>query len=264
MRTHVTYNNNGRVQSSIAGYDNSALQQATTYTWLSNGMALNGVVDASSGVFEGYQYDAIGRKIVENTGIVYFGLLLRSTTKTYYDEDNKVLIKEDLKTADDQKLQTIVHSDQMGRVILEQYSDGAALNVNDSNDGVKVKTIYQHFSGGSRVITSSPYRLTLDATLEWKCRQPPKTPNSALRSLTEMLIYLCVNSAFGSVASLDFGLFGACLYAKRPGWPRNDRGDIQGRFSADELRKHDESYRRYADQLQRRLDDDNRPCWKST
>ena len=41
-------------------------------------------------------------------------------------------------------------------------------------------------------------------------RQSLKTPNSALRSLTEMLIYLCVNSAFGSVASLDFGVFGAC------------------------------------------------------
>ena len=26
-----------------------------------------------------------------------------------------------------------------------------------------------------------------------------------------MLIYLCVNSAFGSVASLDFGVFGGCL-----------------------------------------------------
>ena len=42
-------------------------------------------------------------------------------------------------------------------------------------------------------------------------RQPPKTPNSALRSLDKMLIYLYVNSAFVSVASLDFGVFGGCL-----------------------------------------------------
>ena len=40
--------------------------------------------------------------------------------------------------------------------------------------------------------------------------QPPKTPDSALRSLDKMLIYLCVNSAFVSVASLNSEVFGGC------------------------------------------------------
>ena len=43
-------------------------------------------------------------------------------------------------------------------------------------------------------------------------RQPPKTPDSALRSLDKMLIYLRVNSAFVSVVSLDSEVFGACRY----------------------------------------------------
>jgi len=38
-------------------------------------------------------------------------------------------------------------------------------------------------------------------------REPLKTPDSALRSLDKMLIYLNVNSAFVSVASLDSGVF---------------------------------------------------------
>ena len=58
--------------------------------------------------------------------------------------------------------------------------------------------------GGSRVI----YRLIPENFYG----QPPKTPNSALRSLGKMLIYHNVNSAFASVASLDFGVFGGCLW----------------------------------------------------
>ena len=37
-----------------------------------------------------------------------------------------------------------------------------------------------------------------------------ENPKLCVTPFAEMLIYLCVNSAFGSVASLDFGVFGAC------------------------------------------------------
>ena len=57
-------------------------------------------------------------------------------------------------------------------------------------------------------------------------RQPPKTPNSALRFLDEMLIYLCVNSASVSVASLDFGVFGGCHHS--PSRPRDGRFEQGG------------------------------------
>jgi len=47
--------------------------------------------------------------------------------------------------------------------------------------------------------------------------QPPQTPNSALRSLDKMFIYLWLGAinrrpytAFVSVASLDFGVCGGC------------------------------------------------------
>jgi hypothetical protein len=52
-------------------------------------------------------------------------------------------------------------------------------------------------------------------------QEPLKTPNSALRVHAEMLIYLCVNSAFGADASLDFGFF---------------RGSLQNGFPADQVR----------------------------
>ena len=56
----------------------------------------------------------------------------------------------------------------------------------------------------------------LTALPSWEfIRQPPKTPKSALRSLDKMLIYLYVNSAFVSVASLDFGVFGGCHHRLR-------------------------------------------------
>ena len=68
----------------------------------------------------------------------------------------------------------MTHYDELGRVILTQASDGTPLT--SDSDGIKVRTIYSTFasgfsSGGRRVITSTPYRTTSDATLEWTCVQ---------------------------------------------------------------------------------------------
>jgi len=38
-----------------------------------------------------------------------------------------------------------------------------------------------------------------------------ENPILCVTPFAEMLIYLCVNSAFGSVANLDFGVFGGRL-----------------------------------------------------
>ena len=78
---------------------------------------------------------------------------------------------------------------------------------------------------GEEFLTKTPiFRLTFCRchlrVLSVDFRQPPKTPNSALRSrhtLDEMLIYLCDRAAdclhaFVSVARLDFWVFGGCLY----------------------------------------------------
>ena len=55
-----------------------------------------------------------------------------------------------------------------------------------------------------------PLQQTSVPTRRHYMRRLPKTPDSALRSLDKMLIYLCVNSAFVSVASLDSEVFGGC------------------------------------------------------
>ena len=164
VRTHMTYDGNGRILSSIAGYGTPALQRTTNYTWL-NGMAVYTVTDVENGIGEMYQYDNVGRKINEYS--VSGGTYLSRVSRVIDDINNKVTIKRDLKTYNDQKLQTITHYDQLGRKVLEQYSEGSALN--GSGDGIKIKTIYEHFNGGSRVITSTPYRSISDPALQWKC-----------------------------------------------------------------------------------------------
>ena len=151
--------------NSISRY-NTPLQRTTNYSWL-NGMAILSVTDADNGVSEQYQYDNAGRKTAE----YYFvnGTVQSSLARIYDDQNNKVTVKKDIKAYNDQKLQTVIHYDQAGRKILEQYSDGTPIT--GASDGIKNKTIYQHFSGGSRVITSSPYRTLPDPTLQWQCTQ---------------------------------------------------------------------------------------------
>ena len=64
----------------------------------------------------------------------------------------------------------------------------------------------------NRQILRSIYYFAAQTINQHFPRQPTKTPNSVLRPLDEMLIYLYANSSFVSAASLDFGVFGGCHY----------------------------------------------------
>ena len=57
--------NTGRLQRSIDGFG-TPIQRTKLYSWL-NGIALEGMLDGENNVAVRYQYDAIGRKIQEDT-----------------------------------------------------------------------------------------------------------------------------------------------------------------------------------------------------
>src|SRR5262249_51411539 len=75
-----------------------------------------------------------------------------------------------LRSFDDGLLQSISHADQLGRVDLVRTSDGSPLSPLGT-DGIKVATTYKTSAGGSRVITSSPYRSDGEPGMQWTCTE---------------------------------------------------------------------------------------------
>jgi RHS repeat-associated protein len=153
VRTHTTYDSIGNVVQIDQGYQSSA-QRTTEYSWYNNGVALNTQKDYDNNFTTRYQYDNIGRQILVNEGG------LRKTITSYNDIDRTVSVSSSLRNYDNTVLQTITSYDQLGRAILKQQ-----------NDGIKEQTSYIYQPGGLRVIASTPYRNTSEATLEWKCTQ---------------------------------------------------------------------------------------------
>jgi RHS repeat-associated protein len=153
VRTHTTYDSLGNVIQINQGYQSSA-QRTTEYSWYNNGVALNTKKDYDNNFTTSYQYDNIGRQILVNEGG------LRKTITSYNDIDRTVSVSSSLRNYENTVLQTISSYDQLGRLILKQQ-----------NDGVKMQTSYIYQPGGLRVVASTPYRNTSEATLEWKCTQ---------------------------------------------------------------------------------------------
>src|SRR5439155_13366320 len=96
---------------------------------------------------------------------------MRRTQTIYDDPSQQVIVKRDLATYADGKLQTITQYDQLGRVRKVRTSDGVPLNTNPTaGDGIKVTSTYR-MGAGARVISSTQYRSLTDPTLEWTCTQ---------------------------------------------------------------------------------------------
>jgi hypothetical protein len=63
VRTRVTNDGGGRMQSRVVGYDSvSSMRRTTNYTW-QNGMAVKRVTDVDNDISERYTYDSIGRNV---------------------------------------------------------------------------------------------------------------------------------------------------------------------------------------------------------
>jgi RHS repeat-associated protein len=152
-QTHITYDSLGNVYQTYRGYLSNA-QRTTEYSWYNNGAALHTKTDSDNNFTTTYQYDNIGRQILADEGGQ------RKTTTSYDDIYRTVTVANSNRTYDNMMLPTITSYDQLGRAILKQEADG-----------VKVGTSYSYQPGGPRVITSTPYRNTSEASLQWKCTQ---------------------------------------------------------------------------------------------
>jgi RHS repeat-associated protein len=161
IRTHIDYDN-GPYPTKVT-YASGA--RSFTYNWNAASGTLNSQIDDQSGSTTSYDYDAFGRQTLVNENGARF------TRTEYFDEERRVLVKRDLRTPNDGGLQKIAHTDQLGRADLVRTSDGAPLSLTGS-DGIHVQTLYQTFTGGTRVISASPYRTTDNpAQWEWSCTQ---------------------------------------------------------------------------------------------
>ncbi len=87
------------------------------------------------------------------------------TSTSYSDVNRRVIVKSDLNTVGDEKLVTIQHYDQLGRVRLtRQLEDAATQSATDETTGIKVQTRYQYSGNFSYVLTSNPYRAATSAS----------------------------------------------------------------------------------------------------
>ena len=166
-QTHITYDAGTLVTRVDTAYQTPE-QRSIGYIWNDDGTALLSKTDLNNNLTTEYGYDDLSRQIsVRNRDSA--NVLLQQTTTAYDDANRKVIVKSGLRTATDEKLQSITHYDQLGRVKLVQKLDGTDLN--SDSDGIKANTFYYYPTGGKRVVSSSPYRELSDATLEWSCTQ---------------------------------------------------------------------------------------------
>jgi len=170
VATHLTYagipgsSGPGPYPTTIEFAPGTAAARRWNYAWNADTGTLTAKTDAQNNVTTFFTYDLYGRRLTATEAG------LRRTETIYDDESRKVTVKQDLDLLGDGKLQSVTHYDQLGRVTLFRTSDGYALGTG-STDGIKVSTAYTMTLAGLRVVSSSPYRSTSDATLEWTCVQ---------------------------------------------------------------------------------------------
>jgi len=77
----------------------------------------------------------------------------------YSDAFNRMITKSDLITVGDEKLVSIQHYDQLGRIRLSrQLEDAAAQSATDETTGIKVQTRYLYSGSSIYQLVSNPYR----------------------------------------------------------------------------------------------------------
>ena len=81
------------------------------------------------------------------------------TSTSYSDANRRVIVKSDLNTAGDEKLVSVQHYDQLGRLRLTRLlEDAATQSATDETTGIKVQTRYRYSGNFSYVLSSNPYR----------------------------------------------------------------------------------------------------------
>jgi hypothetical protein len=110
IRTHITYS--GPYPSSVEYAPGTSASRSFSYAWNNTAGVLASQTDVQTGAVTTYGYDAFGRQsLVDENGV-------RLTETVYNDANRTVLLKRDLRSYGDGSLQTVSHTDQLGRVVL--------------------------------------------------------------------------------------------------------------------------------------------------
>ena len=119
--------------------------------------------DVDNNVSTSTTYDIFGRPTLVKAAE---GKAEEARTKTIYsDVDRRVIVKSDLSALGDEKLVSIQHFDQLGRVRLSrQLEDAATESATDETTGIKVQTRYQYSGNFAYVLSSNPYRAGASAS----------------------------------------------------------------------------------------------------
>lgn len=130
------------------------------------------VTDVDNNVSSATTYDIFGRPTLVKAAVDKPEETRTSTS--YSDVNRRVIVKSDLVTVGDEKLVTIQHYDQLGRVRLtRQLEDATTQSATDETTGIKVQTRYQYSGNFSYVLSSNPYRASTsaaagsEATMGW-------------------------------------------------------------------------------------------------
>jgi RHS repeat-associated protein len=121
------------------------------------------VTDVDNNVSTATTYDVFGRPTLVKAAE---GKPEETRTSTSYSDVNRrVIMKSDLNTVGDEKLVSIQHYDQLGRLRLtRQLEDATTQSPTDETAGIKVQTRHQISGNFSYVLTSNPYRAATSVT----------------------------------------------------------------------------------------------------
>jgi RHS repeat-associated protein len=168
VRTHYTYNSGGNyVEYAWQGYGTSE-QRITIYLYDVPKKRVIQQTDYDNNVTTYYTYDKLGRQHYKD---IYYGSQhVKNITTTPDDVNRTVTVESDLSVVTDNDQKTRTSYDALGRVKQTQkWEDPGWITV--STYDFNTQPSYPYGKDVRRVVTSTPYRSTSDATLEWTCTQ---------------------------------------------------------------------------------------------
>jgi RHS repeat-associated protein len=148
------------VTRSVTG-DNSAgtstIKRTADHLYNFGTGAVTRVTDDDNNVYTSTTYDVFGRPTLVEAAD---GKTEETQTSMSYDDTlRRVITRSDLSGSGDQRLVSIQHYDQLGRVRLaRQLEDSTAQTETDEQAGIKVQTRYVYHDSNSYMLVSNPYR----------------------------------------------------------------------------------------------------------
>ncbi|MGE0102696.1 MAG: RHS repeat-associated core domain-containing protein [Blastocatellales bacterium] len=158
-QTVFTYDANGLFVIRTETAYGTAVQRRTDRTYDFNTGLVTSETDFDNSVTNQTTYDDLGRPTIVKQAV---GSSSERWTRTeYYDQARRVVVRSAQSAADDKKLVTVQHYDQLGRIRLSRQLENSGHSISDETLGIKIQTRYfagnTFFPNGFQVV-SNPYR----------------------------------------------------------------------------------------------------------